>query len=362
METYAICRRKLQINPGCDKIGQPVRGVPILLYVLLGQDEFSRQKSLEEIKRGIGDPAILAANTTTLDGQQVTLDQLRAVCETVPFLADRRLVVVRGMLERFESKGRVRPKKGANSATQPDEYELLGECISKLPDSTILVLVEGRLGGNNPLLKALSGKAEIKSFPLLRGAKLRQWIQQQVAEEGGSISPQAVELLTKLVGSDLWTMANEINKLVLFTSGRRIEAADVSRVVSYAQQASVFNMVDAILEFQAGAAEKSLEQLLQRGAAPAYLLVMLSRQFQMIVRTKELRRQGKSRAEIQNRLGLTSDFALDKTLEQAERYPMEQLREVYHRLLEADLSIKTGRYDGELTLNILIAELCQRRR
>jgi DNA polymerase-3 subunit delta len=157
-------------------------------------------------------------------------------------------------------------------------------------------------------------------------------------------------------------MASEINKLVLFTLGRRIDEEDVRTVVSYAQQANVFSMVDAILGFQAGVAEQSLEQLLQRGAAPAYLLVMLSRQFQLIVRAKELRRQGKARAEIQNKLGLTSEFALDKTLEQADRYPMEQLKEVYHRLLEADLSIKTGRYNGELTLNILIAELCQRRR
>jgi len=318
--------------------------------------------SLKEIKRGIGDPTLLAANTTTLDGQQVTLDQLRTVCETVPFLAERRLVIVTGLLERFESKGRVRQKKGLNSANQQDEYKIIGDYMGRLPDSTVLVLVEGRLNSSNPLLKELSGKAEVKSFPLLRGAKLRQWIQKQVAEEGGSISPEAVDLLTKLVGSDLWTMANEINKLALFTSGRRIEEADVSLVVSHAQQANVFNMVDAILESRAGVAEQSLGQLLQRGAAPAYLLVMLSRQFQMIVRAKELRRQRKSRIEIQNKLGLTSDFALDKTLEQADHYPLEQLKEVYHRLLETDLSIKTGKYDGELAINILIAELCQRRR
>jgi len=58
-------------------------------------------------------------------------------------------------------------------------------------------------------------------------------------------------------------------------------------------------------------------------------------------------------------LGLTSEFALRRTLEQADRYSLERLKQVYHKLLEADLSIKTGRYDAELTLNILIAELCQ---
>ena len=80
----------------------------------------------------------------------------------------------------------------------------------------------------------------------------------------------------------------------------------------------------------------------------------------MIVRVKELRRQRKSEVEIQDKLNLTSEFVLRKTLEQAARYSLARLKEVYHQLLEADLSIKTGKYDPELALNILIAELCQR--
>jgi DNA polymerase-3 subunit delta len=183
-----------------------------------------------------------------------------------------------------------------------------------------------------------------------------------VKQEGGSISPEAADLLTKLIGSELWIMASEINKLVLFTSGRRIEEEDVKRLVSHAQEANVFAMIDAILEFKAGVAEQLLERLLEGGAAPAYLLVMLSRQVQMIVRAKELRNRGESESAIQDRLGLTSEFALRKVLEQADRYPMRQIIEAYHKLLETDLSIKTGRYNGELALNLLIADLCQRRR
>jgi len=82
----------------------------------------------------------------------------------------------------------------------------------------------------------------------------------------------------------------------------------------------------------------------------------------MIVRLKELRNQGRPKTEIQNRLGLASEFVWRKTSEQADRYPWPRLKEVYHRLLEADLSIKTGKYDGELALNILIAELCRQRK
>ena len=223
-----------------------------------------------------------------------------------------------------------------------------------------MVFIEGGIAKDNPLLRELAGKAMVKTFPLLRDAELRQWVKQRVAEEKSSISPAAADLLTRLVGSNLWILASEIDKLVLFASGRRIEEADVKTLVSYTQQASVFAMVDAIVEFRAELAEQWLERLLQRGAAPAYLLTMLSRQVRMIVRAKELSNQRKPKIEIQTRLGLPSEFALRKTLEQASRYSFTRLKGVYHRLLEADLSIKTGQYNGELALNILVAELCQR--
>jgi len=348
----------------CDKIevSYEIREVS-LLYILWGQDGFSLNQALEEIKRGIGDQTTLSTNTTTLDGQQMTLDQLKTVCETFPFLAERRLVIARGLLERFEPKTKSRrQKKTAQLTNQQNELKSLGDYAGRIPDSTTLVLIDHEITTNNPLLKQLSGKAEVRFFPLLRENQLRQWTQRRVTQEGGSISPGAVDLLVRLVGGNLWIMASEINKLVIFASGRRIEEEDVKGVVSYAQQANVFAMVDAILDSKAGVAEKLLQQLLQRGAAPAYLLVMLARQVQMMVRVKELRSQGKSKIDIQNKLGLTSEFAVRKTLEQADRYHLGRIKEVYRSLLETDLSIKTGKYDGDLALSLLIAELCQQRK
>lgn len=332
-----------------------------LLYILSGEDDFSISQSLEEIKRGIGDPDLLSANTTVLDGQQLIPDQLMAVVKTVPFLAEKRLVIIKGLLGRFEPKTKSSGgKKTVSKANRQNEYKSLAACIDDIPDSTILVLVDGKVGNKNPLFKALSPRATVKTFPRLRNPELRKWIQKQVKKEAGTISSQAVDMLVRIVGSNLWIMNNEIEKLTLFTSGRLIGEEDVDRVVSYAREVSVFAVVDAILESKARIAEQALHHLLQRGAAPTHLLVMLSRQVRMIVIAKELRGQRKPETEIQNRLGLTSDYALRKTLEQANRYPVERLKRLYHKLLETDLSIKTGKYDGELALSMLIAELCQR--
>ena len=334
-----------------------------MLYILTGDDDFSLTRSLEEIKRGIGDQSLLAANTTTLDGQQVTLDQLRSVGETVPFLAEKRLVIIEGLLGRFEPQGKPRRRKKIASLNDKEsEYKSIAGYLVNIPESTVIVLIEGRVKSSNPLLKQLSARAEVRSFPVLKEDKLRQWIRRGVAEQGATISPEAVDLLAKLVGGNLWIMTNEISKLALFTLGRRIEIEDIKTIVSSAQEANVFAMVDAILDFKAGVGEQLLEQLLQVGASPAYLLVMLSRQVRLIVQVRELRRKGKPEVEIQNKLGLTSEFAWRKTLEQSQKYPLARLREVYSKLLETDLSIKTGRYEGGLAFNLLIAELCQPRR
>ncbi len=232
-----------------------------MLYILLGEDDFSRSQALEEIKRSLGDRATLATNTTVLDGAQVTLDRLRSACETVPFLAERRLVIIEGLLERFEPKNKASPKKRSpdpKDEHKKDEPKTLAEYFARIPDFTTLVLVSGKIGSRNPLLSELSGKAEVKSFPMLRDtrqeAKLSQWSERRVKEAGGSISPGAIDLLTKFVGGNLWVMANEIDKLVLFTAGRCIDEKDVKAIVSDAQEANVFTMVDAILGFRADAA------------------------------------------------------------------------------------------------------------
>ncbi len=330
-----------------------------MLHVFVGEDDFSIRQALEEIKKGIGDPTALMTNTTVLDGRQVTIEQMRSACETVPFLADKRLVVVEGLLERFESKAKNSRKKSSRQNDQ-EEYRAIADAIKRLPAFTELVLIGGRINDRNPLLHELSALARVKTFPLLKEPQLRLWIERRVAGAGGSIEPRAINLLIRFVGNDLWTMANEVDKLVLFTGGRRIEEADVRAVVSYAQEASVFAMVDAILEFRVGTAQELLQQLLKHGMAPAQLLVMLSRQVRIIFQIKEMRGKGRSRGDIQMKLGLTSDFVLRKAWEQADKYSPVRLREVYHKLLETDLAIKTGKLDGELAFNILIVELGQK--
>jgi DNA polymerase-3 subunit delta len=331
-----------------------------LLYVLFGPDDFSVYETLEEIKRGIGDQSLLDSNTTMLDGQLLTPNQLREVCSAVPFLALKRLVIVNGLLERFESgTGRWKPQNKKILDNRKQDYQAFLDLIDELPDSSVVVFVDRDVKGSNPLLKGLLPLGEVKTFPFLRNEKLRRWINKRIKQEGSTISPQALDLLSQMVGSNLWIMSNEISKLVSFALNRRVEEEDIKTVVGYSQQENVFNMVDAILESRVNQAQRAIQQLLQMGMAPPYLLFMLARQARLLVQVKDLIKKGKTEFEIKNKLGLTSEFVWRKTTEQSSRYSFERLKELYHRILVADFSIKTGRYRSDLALNILAAELCR---
>jgi DNA polymerase-3 subunit delta len=331
-----------------------------LLHVLIGEDDFSLRQALEDIKKATGDPAALLPNTIVLDGRTVAPEQIRNSCETIPFLAEKRLVVVEGLLERFEPSRKNDQKKSSRQAGLVEEMKKIVAIAKAVPPFTELVIIGGGVKMSNPLLSELSALTKVTSFPLLRQTQLGPWIENRVKQSGGNISLRAVKALARFVGNDLWTMANEVDKLIVYTAGRLIEEADVKMVVSYAREEKIYEMTDAVIEFRSGAAQEALQQLLQQGVAPAYLLASLSLQVRTLFLVREMRASGQSRHEIQQKLGRLTDFQMSKAWEQSEKCSPARLRELYHRLLETDISIKTGIMEGEIALNILVAELGQR--
>jgi DNA polymerase-3 subunit delta len=209
-------------------------------------------------------------------------------------------------------------------------------------------------------LKELSPLAKLRLFPRLRSKRLTTWIQQWVAEKNGTITVKAADLLAQLIGGDLWAMSNEIDKLLLYAQGRNIDEDDVRQLVGYAQEANIFALADAVLERQPKIAYRILHRLYQEGASSTYILAMITRQLRLIVQTKELSSR-LSPTQIQAKLGLKS-YALDRTIDQAKSYNFERIKRVYSRLLETDVNIKTGKYNDQIALELLVAELCYSQR
>jgi DNA polymerase-3 subunit delta len=322
-----------------------------LLYVLFGTDDFSLRQTLEHIKSTLGDRDSLSLNTTALDGRHLTASQLINACNTVPFLAACRLVIVEGLLERFE-------QSAATKRPLISEWQSLIDFLPAKPPSTVLVLIDGKISKSNPLLKKMAKTARVHDFPPLKGPRLQQWILSRVAAQGAAISPRAVRPLIETAGEDLWVLANEIDKLSLYAGGRRIEEADVQQVSSFAREANIFAMVDAIAEKRLPASMRLLHQLLSEGTPPTHLLTMMSRQVRLMVQAKELGRQRLSLEEKREQLGLSWNFPIDKLLSQSADHSKERLLAIYEKILETDLAIKTGKWQDELALDLLVVDVC----
>jgi DNA polymerase-3 subunit delta len=328
-----------------------------VLYIFAGPDQYTLNQSLEKLKQGIGDTATLAACTVYLDGQHVSADELFQVCHTIPFLVERRLVIIHNLLARVEAKAK--SDRPASEKTVGDNARFAA-CLTQLPETTIVVMIEEEPPKGSAFFKELTGQAVVKTFPILKDPEVQAWIKERVAGLDGRITAQAVALLSRLVGSDLWSIANEIEKLTLFAGDRPIEASDIEALVGNTQEVSVFALIDAFVDSRAETAGRLLQQLLQHGAAPSYLLYMLDRQFRLIVRARELIDLGRPLPSIQTTLAIRHDFAFRRTIEQARKYDMARLKYVYHALLDTDIAVKTGRFDADLAVHLLVAEICQK--
>jgi DNA polymerase-3 subunit delta len=332
-----------------------------LFYILYGKDDFSLQQALEKIKGELGNEDMLAVNTSILDGQQLRFSQLTDACSTVPFLCPCRLVIVKGLLGRFEisSKPERKPTRSkAKNRPTADEWVGLPEYIKQMPPTAMLVMVDGEVKANNRLLKSLAPQAKVKGFPLLSDRDLNSWVQARIKEGGGKISPAALKLLIELVGADLWTMSGEIDKLLAYCSGQLITDEHVKQLTCYAREANIFALVDAILEGRRTQAQQLLHRLLRDGASPSYILAMITRQLRLIVMAKDMGKK-KSGTGATEGLESVSDYSLQKAARQARAFTLDRIKKAYNKLLEADIGIKTGRYEGDLALDLLVVELGQ---
>lgn len=321
-------------------------------YLLAGPDDYSLKQKLDEIKLSFGDAALLADATTLFDGARVKPAEFKLTVDALPFLTPCRLVVVTGLLSRFQPAG-----SQVKKASRLEEADAFAASIRDAPPTTAIILVELDLNRKNPLYTILADVLKVHEFPLLDRSGLKAWIGCRVNHSGSTIAPGAINLLVQYVGADLWALSREIEKLCLYAGSRPIAEADVKALVGYAGEASIFNLVDAVIECRLKPAVESLEALKAGGLPAGYALSMLSRQLRLIILYLDLKSRGEKDVDIRRRLGLTADFVWRKTVAQAARFSFSRAADAYHRLLETDLAVKTGRMEESTAVDLLVAEL-----
>ena len=328
------------------------------LIILHGDDIFAMERAVNDLRGRVSDdPGMADLNTTNLDGRQASDEDIRTATGSLPFLADRRLVVLVHPFAKLASdEGRSRFIK----------------MLEDLPETTGLVLVVDdrwvyRAGDrdwevlkrDNWLVKWVGQKKQrvsVKDYLLPTLAEMPAWIRKEAERQGGKFTQAAAVALAGHLGSEPAQVSLEIAKLLMYVDfARPIEAEDVDELTAAGSQVDVFKMVEAMAEGEAADALRMLHSLLEKREA-FELFSLVTRQFRQLVAVREILDEGGGEAQVGTELHLFSN-ASKNMIRQARRFSMADLIVIYHRLVEMDEAAKTSQIPLEVALDTFIAEL-----
>ncbi len=269
-----------------------------MITLIHGPAELLRAEALAAIRDASDDdPTLIEANTTTLEGRKLSLGELQSVCDTLPFLASRRLVIVQDYLRRSAntSEEKTRPDTAGAQATALAAY------LGDVPETTELMIVEGDTVSGGPVLRRLmelqrEGRARIIPCPKPTRNDVPVWIRARAEQRKVRLDASAVTDLAEFVGDDLRQLDQELIKLADYANGRVVGRAEVRLLVAATRVASIFEMVDALGMGDTRRAAHLLHQILDSdGEAPLSVLGMIARQFRLILQAKTLQAHGVTR-------------------------------------------------------------------
>lgn len=333
-----------------------------MLYIFHGSDDFQRAEAVKRLRADMGDPQFAELNTTTLDGRSLSFGELRHHADAIPFLSDKRLVLVEGMLARLDPRRKTAEDavEEAEQEADPELKQHLLDYLPNLPPTTDLVFIENKkLAANNAVLKLAEKdkkRAQARLFSAPSAEHLPDWVIEHVDKKGGTIEFSAANDLAIFIGADLRALDSEIEKLIVYKNGAAIRRDDVRAMVAPAQEQSIFELVDALGQRKTQRALELLHEQLRHNANEFYLLTMITRQYRIMLQVRDLAARGMKNDAIQKQLGL-HPFVTHKLSEQARNYSVEQLEAVMEKLLETDVNLKTSRLEPTLALDILVVEL-----
>lgn len=319
-------------------------------YLFHGDDDMAIQEAVKQIRSGMGDGPNADMNISEYDGENTDIAKIINDVKSFPFLADKRLVIVRGLVTAL--------MKTAHGKKQLDT---LIETIPTLPAHARLVLVErDKLKSNLKIVKLAGEKGYLRQFTAPKDTT--QWIMNRVESEYKTqMDSRAAVALASVTGNDLRRADNELVKLVSYVNDERpINEADVALLTPYVAEASVFDMVDALATGNGKLALSLMNQVLDQDPSdPGFKLFgLITRQFRLLLLTREHIDNGGApdKNTIAKVLGI-HPYPAGKLAVQSRRFSVAQLDSIYRRVQQYDVDMKTGRMKPRLALELLVASL-----
>lgn len=191
-----------------------------------------------------------------------------------------------------------------------------------------------------------------------------RWVAATAQDAGTKVDPDAARELVDALGADMMLIASELEKLVLYTTGRgRITLGDVETMVLAAKQRSLYELTDAISSHNRVRALALLQGLLNSSDAGEDAaighLYMLARTFRqmLVILEKNVRDQRAIWQALWQGFRIPP-FAADDLIRQARRYKSKrELTRALRLIARADLELRSSPPDKRLVLERLVYDL-----
>ena len=304
------------------------------IYLLYGEEAFLKNSYKNRLKEAIiGDDTM---NFARFEGKGLDVDELIRLADTMPFFAERRLILV-------EDSGFF---KSASDA--------LVQYLPSMPDTTILLFVETEVDKRNRLYKKVKDMGYAAELNRQDSAQLARWAGGILTREQKKITKHTMELFLSMAGDDMKNIRMELEKLISYTLGREvITDEDVLAVCAVQVTNRIFEMVSAIVNRQPRKAMDLYEDLLTLKEPPMRILFLIARQFNQLLQVKDLMGKGMDKGTIASKLKM-QPFVVGKTMPQARQFGREQILSYVEFCVETEEAVKSGRLQDRLAVELLI--------
>lgn len=304
------------------------------VYLLCGEEDYLRKQYRDRLKE------ILAGTDTMnchyFEGREVSVGELIDLAETLPFLAQRRVLIV-------ENSGLF--KKGG---------EQLADYIKNLPETAYLVFIEKETDKRSRLYKAVKEIGRITEFAAQDEGTLIRWIAGLAAKEDKQMAQGEIRYFLEKTGMDMANIRAELEKLFCYTLEKeQITAADIDAVCIRRITNQIFDMVNAVADKDQKKALELYYDLLALKEPPMRILFLIARQFNLLMQVGECRKKGYDTRVISEKTGLHT-YVVGKYAAQAARFEMGFLRKAVQACVEAEERVKTGKMNDVMSVELLI--------
>lgn len=326
-----------------------------MVLTLCGDDNARLSSRLQALLAEHAPPEVVDFNLLQLDGGDLSVADLSSACDALPFLGDRRVVVVNGLLRRFAEGDAEDGGKGASTQFLKE----LKAYLPRVPDTTLLIFVERRKLGASAAANALRNLSTVEELNLPAAAELPAYVAQLARAEGAAIDRDAASLLATAVAGDARRLEPELSKLLAYKAEeKRVTARDVRELVDIPLDVAVWDLTDALYAHDASAAVAALRTLLERGQPAQQVMGAVASQLRNLIVAEGYR--GGSPDALARATGM-KPFVARKSLGALRNFKPGEPRRILGALLQLDLATKTGKAEINSALELLVVEACARR-